>query len=175
MLLRNNAKLKIFPFPEFKIKDSGIYFSSNKRHKIYIHNAKFMQVGTNVYLRQGKIYITIQNIDRIFVKDNYLYFTALGEVKILCNMSRVKKYFNIYIKSPQIDVINMQKNAKNSMINHLFNINECDELKQYLKLVKQLLNIKLLSDKLVVGKNRYNIRYTLYYKIHKKIKKLNVI
>ncbi len=174
MLLRKNIKTKFFPYPELKIKDDGIYFNSTRRHKIYISNAKVMQVGTTVYLKDYKINVTLINVDRIYLKDGNLYFNGLGEVRVLCNMRRVRRYFAIGIKSEQLEFDKMRTKAKMSLINHLFNINECNELKEYLSLITRVLNIRLTDDRVVISKNKYNISYTLYYKINNVIKKVRI-
>lgn len=162
------------PFPKLKIRNDGIYFNSTKRHRLKIGCAKIMQVGTKVYMQQDKIYITIQNIDKVFVRDGYIYFKGLGEVKILCNMRPIKRYFALRIESNKIEVSNMQNKAKNAIINHLFNMNECVELREYLTLISKVLNIKVNAEKIVVRKNKYNIPFTLYYRVNNVIKKINI-
>lgn len=175
LILRGNGKTKFSPYPKLKIKDDGISFYSTKRHRLRIGRANVMQVGSTIHLQQDKIYITLVNVDRVYTHDGYMYFNGLGDVRVVCNMRRVKRYFALRIDSDMLEVSAMQERAKVAMINHLFNMNECKELKEYISLISRVLNIRFAEDKIIVSKNKYNIPYTLYYKVHNVIKKVNVL
>ena len=156
------------------IRRDGVVFNSYHKHRIYIANANIMQVGTTCYLRQGKTLITINNIDHLYLRDHYLYFQAKGRVEIKVDLSKIGKYFNIYIKSDKLDFDKLQHRAQLSLINHLFNIADSKELREYMLLIRRVLNIKLDKDEVTIQCNKYNIEYTLYYKVHNVIKKINI-
>ena len=105
---------------------------------------------------------------------NYLYFTALGDVKIIFNTKSFYKYFNIEIKSPIFDLEELKQNAIDEMLNNLFNLNKCNKLKEYLKVVIKILNIHITNDKILVKKNNFNLTFTLIYKLNNTIKIINI-
>ena len=174
LIIQSLFKDRVHSIKNIRIKHNGITFSSRMRHRIYIADARMMQVGTICYLKNSKNYVIIKNIDRVYIKDNYLYFKALGEVFIQVNMAKLKNYFNIYVESESLEFESMRDRAKLSLINHLFNMSEGREVVDYIKLVKRVLNIRFESGKVIVAKNKFNIAYTLYYKANNVIHKINI-
>ncbi len=152
----------------------GVTFNSTFKHKIRAENVKFIEIQNAVYLKQNNKTIVIKNIEQPFTKGNYFYFKGKGEVKIIFNAKNFYKYFNIQITSPTFDLSAIKQKAVNDILNNLFNLNNCSQLKYYLKIVTQILNITITDNKVEVKKNKYNLNFQLTYKVNNTIKKINI-
>ncbi len=162
------------PIKNAKVNKYGISFLSKSRHKIKLKEAKILELENAIYLKQNERTIVIKNVTKPLKTKNYLYFTAMGEVKIIFNTKSFYKYFNIEIKSPTFDLTELKNAAINEMLNNLFNLNNCNELKHYLKIVIEILNIRITDNKVTVKKNDFNLTFTLIYKLNNTIKKINI-
>ena len=170
-------KLKNFitkPIKNAKVNKYGISFLSTSRHKLRLKDAKILALNNTIYLKSNNKTIVIKNATNPIKTKNFLFFTALGEVKIIFNTKSFYKYFNIEIKSPTFDLTQLKNKAINEMVNNLFNLNNCHELKHYLKIVIDILNIRITDNKITVKKNDFNLTFQLIYKLNNTIKKINI-
>ena len=170
-------KMKNFitkPIKNVEVNKNGISFLSTSRHKLKVGDAKLLELKNAIYLKQNAKTIVIKNANRAIKTKNYLYFTALGDVKIIFNTKSFYKYFNIKIKSSSFDLEELKQNAIDEMLNNLFNLNNCSKLKEYLKIVVKILNIHITNDKIFVKRNDFNLTFTLIYKLNNTIKIINI-
>lgn len=172
-MIINLSKRFSYPIPELHMTSKFIVFHSKQRHKIKINNAKIMQLEKTVYLKSDTKNFAIHNVDKIYILKDYLYFTALGEVRIIGHFDKIYKYFNIIIKSFRFDLETIKQDAINDLMQNLFNINKAEKVKRYIKIVTEILNIRFTDKGLSIGKNKYNLEYTLLYKKKNQIKKIN--
>ena len=170
-------KMKNFstkPIKNAKLNKDGISFFSTARYKLRMGEVKILELENAIYLKQNAKTIIIKNANKAIKTKNYLYFSALGDVKIIFNTKSFYKYFNIEIKSPTFDLEELKQNAIEEMLNNLFNLNNCNKLKEYLKVVVKILNIHITNDKILVKKNNFNLTFTLIYKLNNTIKIINI-
>lgn len=172
ILLKRKTKYSIVE--KFRVLKSGINFFSTKRHRIKISNAKILQIQNIVYLKKDNQTIILKNVDNIYLKEDFLYFDALGNVSILCDLSNIYKYFNLQIYSNQFDFCSIKKQALQDLFNNLFCLNLSEKINRYLKMLKDILNIKITKQGIVVGQNKYYIPLKITYKINNTIKTINI-
>ena len=98
----------------------GVVFHSKNRHRIKIFGAKILVIDKNVYLKKDKKIVVIKNVDNLFVRRDYLYFNALGEVKIIMNCKKFYKYFCVRITSDKFDLITLKQTAILDILNNIF-------------------------------------------------------
>ncbi|MBQ8614985.1 MAG: hypothetical protein IJ415_00220, partial [Clostridia bacterium] len=153
---------------------SGIIFNSFLCHRIKIDNFKTIQLGTKVYIKTNSKLVTISNVDKVFKHENYLYFTALGKVKILFNCDEIYKYFNIEITSKKFSIEELKQEAIYDLINNNFEINFCKILKRYIKIIENVLNIHIFQEKLVIKQNKFQFPFELKYKLNNRIKHISI-
>ena len=152
----------------------GVVFSSNKRHRIKIFGAKILVIDKNVYLKKDKKTVIIKNVDNLFIRRDYLYFNALGEVKIIMNCKKFYKYFCVRISSKNFDLSNLKQTAIQDLLNNIFNFTNCTKLKRYLKIMRNILKIDLDNNHVKLTKNNYNLSYTLTYILNGQKKVIHV-
>lgn len=162
------------PISRLNMTKYGITFHSNKKHRIRVGNVKFLMLKNTVYLKRNKKTVVIKNIDRVFLKSGFLYFRALGDVKIVFNCKSFYKYFNILIKSNEFDFYQLKNKALLDMIDNLFTLNECKSLVSFLNILHRILNISISDKNVIVKKNKYNISFSLIYKVNNQLKKINI-
>ena len=163
LILRKLCRLKIEKFPPLKLEEGGIVFHSNKRHRIKLYKAKFMQVSKSVYIRKGNKVVQLLNVDNVFIENDYLYFKALGKTKLVFGCEEVSKYLNLKIRSDKIDIEKFRKLALIDIKNHIFDYKNAKFLKIYLKIVRKILNISLQNDKLTIKQNKFKIPFCVDY------------
>ena len=173
-ILLYKVKFIIKPIPRLSMTRYGLVFHSKKRHRIKVGEAKLLILKNTIYLKRNKRTVVIKNTDRVFQRGEYLYFRALGEVKIIFNCKSFYKYFNILIKSTEFDFNEIKNRAMHDMLNNLFCLNECKSLISFLNIVHRILNISINDKNVIVRKNKYNISFILIYRINNHIKKINV-
>lgn len=174
LLFCSLARRTTKPYPKLNLGRSGIYFYSQNRHKIRIDNAKVMQLDHSVYIKKNEKTIIINNVDRVYVIKDYLYFTALGNCQIVFNAKSFYRYFNISISSNKFDMEALKNEALQDIIEHIFNLKDCEKLKRFLNICNNILKIQLKNDKLIVKRNKFNLKFTLTYKLRDKLKMVNV-
>lgn len=160
--------------PKLCMTKYGLIFHSNKRHRIRVGEVKLLILNNTVYLKRNNRTVVIKSIDRVFLKSGYLYFRALGEVKIIFNCKSFYKYFNILIKSDEFDFNEIKNRALYDMVDYLFSLNECKSLISFLNIVHRILNISINDKNVIVKKNKYNISFSLIYKVNNQLKKINI-
>ncbi|MBE5741055.1 MAG: hypothetical protein E7351_00775 [Clostridiales bacterium] len=170
----NVRKTRYQPYPSLKLRRDGISFYSKSTHRIKAENTKVMQVENRVYLRQNKKMITLLNVDKVKVDEGYIYFKALGRVKILFSCKSIYRYFNLDIESDKIDIRDKRQQALQDMIDHLFDVNQSMILKRYIRFVREVMNIDFKNGKLTIKQNKFMIPYTLKYKLNNVIKQVKV-
>jgi len=172
-LIKKN-KFKTKPFPKLKINKNGIIFYSNLKHKIKVENVKLLILENTAYLKKGKEIVIIHNIENVFIKSDYLYFKANGNVKILFNAQGFYRYFNIIIESKKFSLNRLKYLALVDVLNNIFNIKNSKILKKYLNIVKNILKIDINNKKIKINPNNFNLPFTLIYKTNHQITKVNV-
>ena len=172
--LKKKARLKTCNFPSMKMMRDGLKFFSTSKHKIKIDNAKVMQVDKNVYLKKDKKIVQIKNVDNIFVEEGCLYFTALGNVKIILDLSDIYNYFNLKIYTNRIDIEKFKKIALFDIKNNVFDCKNSIFLKKYLKILKNILNINLENNKITIKQNKFKIAFCVEYKTKNGKKRIKV-
>lgn len=161
------------PFFNLKITKSGVSFCSTNRHKIKTGQVKILMVENVAYLKQNNKTIVINNVANVSLKKDYLFFNALGNVKINFN-APFYRYFNIKIEAENFNLENLKREALNEILNNLFNLKNCTKLKEYLKIVTQILNIKITDKKVLVERNKYNLEFKIIYKLNNITRVINV-
>ncbi len=161
-------------FPRMRIVKNGIIFSSHLTHRLSIGNYKFTIIKDMVYIKTNSKMVILKNVDDVYFYKNFLYFRALGKCRLICDCSKIYKYFNILIKSDYIDVEKIKQTALNEITNNLFEFEKCKNLIKYLKIIKYILKIEIKDNSIKVGANKYNIPFTLIYKLNDRIKKINI-
>ena len=170
----NKNRLKVKEFREIKMKKSGVHFVSFFQHRIKILNKKFLQIGNSLYIKIDSGVVKISNVDNIFKVEEFLYFTALGNVDILLDCSKFYRYFNIKISSSKIDFHNLQQLALKDFISNCFEENFSKTFKNYINFIKNVLNINFFEKKLIIKQNKLKFSYILKYKLNNTIKKVYV-
>ena len=167
-------KYCIKPFPKLKINKFGIKFFSLAKHRLKIAENKIMFIGENVYLKTPKNMIVFKNIKNLKCKNDYMYFTACGNVEIAFDCGEVYKYFNLLIKSRGLDFDNLKQVALLDLINNNFNFQEAKKFNNFLNFLKNTLKININNKKITISSNKLQLSYQLMYKVGNKIKKINV-
>lgn len=172
--LIKKGKYKTKPFPKLKITKNGVFFTSNNKHKIKVKDVRLLIIENTAYLKTNNEIATIHNIDDVFIKDNYLYFKAKGEVKILYNTNEIYRYFNIVIQSNRFNLNKLKQLALLDVLNNVFEVKKSKILKKYLYIIKNILNIDINNKRIEIKPNKFNLSFTLIYKINNKITKVKV-
>lgn len=165
---------KFEPIKNVKLKKYGLVFLSKNRHRIKIDDAKVLKIENNVYLKKNNRTVVIKNIERVVENKNYLYFTGLGQVKIVINCKKFYKYFCVDVTSEDFDINELKQRAIDDIIQHIFDLNECVELIRFLKIMRDVLKINLENNCVKVEKNKYNFSYILTYIVNGKKKFVRV-
>ena len=171
-IILTNKKEKFSTFPKMYLKRSGINFYSFKRHRIQIDNAKIMQVGTKVYIKQGEKFLILNNVDELKIDSSYLYFKAKGNVELECGYAHMYRYYNIDINSSKIDVDSFKQQCLHKYLENPFGNDE--KIFSYVKFLNRIFNIKVENDKIFFGRNKYRIPFVATYKLNGKTKIVNV-
>ena len=174
IILLNLKNCLVKPINNAKINKYGIIFYSFARHKIKVGAVKIMEMDKSVYLKRDGKTIILKNVFEPTLRGEYLYFKANGNVKIIFNAKNFYKYFNIEIKSSAFDLTELKQKAIMDILNNLFNLNNCVELKHYLKIITNILNVHITDNKITVKKNKFNLTFQLIYKLNNTIKKINI-
>ena len=163
LVLKKRFRLKVKVYPDLMISKDGLTFVSHEKHKLKINGAKVLQVGEDVYLKKYNKIVCLKNVDNVFVYKDYLYFKALGEVKLKLNLSNILKYFTIEIESKNIDMKNFKKLAIVDIKNHIFNLKNAKNLKKYIKTIKNIFKIQLLKNEILITKNKFGLSFVVNY------------
>ncbi len=171
MALLKVKNKKFQPIKNCKLKKYGLVFSSRNKHRIKIYGAKVLKIENNVYLKLNNRTVVIKNITSAYTYKDFLYFTGLGEVKIVMNCKKFYKYFCVRVESKHFDIEELKIDAINDILEHIFDFNECKNLIRFLRVMREILKIDLGADSVKISKNKYDFAYTLTYivKGHKKI------
>lgn len=174
IVLLGNKKKKIYAFPLLKVGKDGVSFNSLKRHKIFIAQAKVMQVDKVVYLKNDNQLIIIKNVDNVFIDKSYLYFNSLGEVKIFFDCSKFYKYFNIKLTSSKFDISLIKRKASLDIVKNLIMLKNAKFLKRYIWILTKVLNITFEDDLIRIKKNKFKLPFSVTYKLNGKLKTINI-
>ena len=171
--------LRLLRFKHVEIKNAhifkyGIIFKSTARHRLFVGDAKMLVVENNVYLKLNKKVVVIKRVANAEIKKGYVYFTSLGETKIIVNIKEIYKYFCIVVQSNAFNLQEIRAMAINEMLADVFNFKNGKAVKRYLNIVKNILKIDLQNNCVKVSRNRFNLHFSLIYKLHNKTKKINV-
>lgn len=170
----NRKKYATKEFPPLKMFKYGMCFFSTTRHKIKTGQVKILAINTITYLKTNNKTVVLKNVENVMQKGDYVYFTALGEVKIIFNAKSFYRYFNIKILSQDFDLSQMQSATLRELLDNLFNLQNCERLKEYLNIVIKILNIKITDNKVVIKKNKYNLSFQLIYRLNNINKIINI-
>ena len=171
---KKSTQLKHQEFPTLKVNKNEIFFTSYQTHRIKIKDYKIMKIENVLYLNLYEKLIIISNIKDVKIYNGFLYFTALGEVKILVDMKCVFKYFAIQIKSKQFSIDALKQQAILDFMNNGFNINFSKILKKYIKIIEKVLKINIFEEKIVINANNLKLSFVVSYKVNNKIKCVNI-
>lgn len=172
-IIFSKRKTKFYMFPPVKVLKSGIKFYSTLRHRLKIFDAKIMQIDNVVYLKKDGKQVIIKNIKNVYCKQQYLYFDTLGEVLIVCDLSEIYRYFNIKIISTQFDLELIKKQAMQEILDNIF-LKNTSKLNRYIKIIKDIFNVKIRNDCIFISQNRYLIPFKLIYRLNNTVKIINV-
>lgn len=172
ILLKKRYKYK--PFPFLTLTKNGIIFSSFSQHRIKINNANVLEMDKNIYLNYNGKRIVLQNVGKSFVKDNFLYFTALGNCKMCVNCEKFYNYFSLNITSNKFNLNSIKQKALQNILLNIFSINECVELKRYLHIIKNILKVNFSNGKLQICQNNYHLPFVIEYSKNGKKKRVKV-
>lgn len=167
-------KYRYKPFPKLKLNKFGIEFFSTQKHRIFIANNKILFIGNNVYLKTEKQVIVLDGIKNVICKNEHMYFTACGNVKIVFNCEEFYKYFNMSIKAKGLDFSSLKQTAILDLMNSNFQAEQSKKFNKFLNFIKKTLKICVNDKKISVYSNNLKISYILTYKINQKIKRINV-
>ena len=171
---KKNNRLKFCELPKMSLKKDGISFVSKSRHRIKIDGFQLVSVGESVYLFNAQKIITISNVDNAETSEGFLYFTALGNVKIYLDLNDISKYFSIIIKSNKFSIEHIKQLAILDIINSNFDEKKSKLLKKYIKIIENILKIHIISKKIEIKQNKYHLQFKLIYKLNNKIHEINV-
>ena len=172
--IKSKVKHKETSFPFLKFTKTGISFFSYNQHEIKIQNMKTMQIDGLVYLKNGDKLIIISNVKDVKIYEDYLLFTANGETKILFDCKEYYRYFTLDIQSEQFNLNNIKQTAILDIMNNNFDLNSSSLAKRYMNLLKNILNIHIDNEKIVVKPNKFKFSFVVTYKINNKIKQVNI-
>ena len=165
---------RVQELPNLKLNKYGLTFYSTATHKIFVGKVKLIDLTSCAYLKQNNKMVKIQNVKNVKLRGQYLYFTALGRVKIIFNCTSFYKYFNIIISSPKYNFASLKQAALIELANNLFNINNCQTLKYYISLLHNQLNITISASTIKIAQNPTHFPFTVTYLVNNKIKKLQI-
>lgn len=171
---KNDKRFHCDEFPRLTLKKDRITFNSYGRHKIKILGFDMVLVKDCLYLFNASKIIIIENVNKAELHENYLYFSALGEVIIYLELKEFYRYFAIIIKSEKFNMDNLKQKAILDILNHNFEANNSEVVRKYIKIIKNILNIDVLSKKIVIKPNKYRLPFQLTYKLNNKIKHIKV-
>ncbi len=172
--IKNKQAIKYFEFPNLKLKKSGIFFVSNLTHRIKIYDMKVLVVDGVLYLKTPDKIVKISRVQNVKILDEYLYFTALGKVEIIFDAESIYRYFSIKIKSKKIDLTEIKNQAIIDLINNEFNENFSKIFKKYVKIIENVLKIRIFSKKIIISQNKLKLPIEVIYKLNNKIKRIKV-
>ena len=172
--LRRKKHLEYEEFPAMQIKKNCIVFQSFSQHRIMLNGFKYLQNENKIYLKKGKIFYIILNVDKVFKYEDFLYFTALGKVKICYDFKEIYKYFNIEIKSNKFSLESLKQKAIMDILSNGFQLEICEDLKRYMSVLKNIFNVKIEDNRIVIGQNKLKLSFEVKYKLNHKIKKVIV-
>ena len=172
--IRKGKHPKYTDFPHLNLNSKGICFVSNQTHRIIINTAKTMLINKNLYIKYSSQLVIISNVENIKIYDKYLYFDCLGKVEILFNTKDYYKHFAIIISSNQFDLNKQKQIAILDLINNEFDINQSPLTKRYINIIKNILNIVIDKEKVIVKPNKFKFSYVLTYKSNNKIKRITI-
>lgn len=171
---KKNNRLNHKEFPKLYLKKDGISFVSGDRHRIRVVGFEVVSVKECLYLFNATKIIVIENVTKVETNEDFLYFEALGEVKIYLDLTDVYKYFSIIIKSEKFNIENLKQKAIVDVINSNFEAKSSKIVQKYIKIIKNVLNINIFSKKIIIKPNRYHLPFIVTYKINNKIKHIKV-
>ena len=171
---KKNNSLNHKEFPKLFIKKDGISFVSRDRHRIKVVGFDMVSVKECLYLFNETKIRVIENVTKVETNEDYLYFVALGEVKIYLDLVDVYKYFSIIIKSERFNIDNLKQKAILDIINLNFEVKNSKIVHKYIKIIKNVLNINILPKKITIKPNRYHLPFKVTYKLNNKIKHIKV-
>lgn len=174
LYLCKKRRIRYNIFPKLNMTKCGINFFSYSRHRIRIDEKNFMILKDRVYIKTAGNFVILKNVGQIFYHKNYLYFSAMGDCKFFFDCKQIFRQFNILIESEYFDFDQIKQLALLDIINNQFELKKCKILIKYLKLIKHTLNIQITDSEIKVKANKYNIPFTLIYKLNDKIKKVNI-
>ena len=174
LICASKNKIKTKPFPKLKMNKNGIFFTSKFKHKVKIENLKVMLLDDCVYLKNDNTFIIIKNVFSAFKLNNYLYFNAMGEVKIIFKTEEFFRYFNLVIKSNKFNLNKLKQEALKDILNNLTNIKNSKILNKYINFIKNVLKIDINNKKIEIKPNIYNLPFTVFYKINNKVTRVVV-
>ena len=160
-------------FPKLKLIKSGIVFHSTATHKLRYKGDKLMLIGVDLYMKTQEKLIIFHNVKDVKVYEGFLYFTALGEVKI-CFDCEFFKYFAIKISSDKFSLNQLKQQAILNFMNCEFNLNLSVMMKKYLKILKDILKINITNKGIQIKPNEFRLPYELTYKVNNTIKTVKV-
>ncbi len=166
--------LKFENFPHLNLTRKGISFISYATHRIKIHNAKTMLINNNLYVKFTSQLVIISNVSGVKIFNELLYFDCLGKVKILFNNKDYYKYFAIKINSNQFDLSKQKQTAILDLINNEFDLLKSQLTLRYIKIIKNILNIEIQKDKILIKPNKFKFSYVLTYKLNNRIKRVSI-
>ena len=171
---KRNRRLTYKELPKLTLKKDGISFNSCGRHRIKNLGFEMVSVRDCLYLFNAAKIVVIENVNKVELHENYLYFTALGDVKVYLNLMDVYRYFSIIIKSEKFNIDSLKQKAIIDILNQNFEAKNSQIVKKYIKIIKNILNIEVLSKKIITKPNKYRLPFQLTYKLNNKIKHIKV-
>lgn len=175
ILFIEKFKYKHFPFPKLKITKLGVEFFSTENHRINIGYNKIFVTDEKVYLKTKNQIIVFANIKNVVCKNEHMYFTACGLVKIGFHCGNLYKYFNLMIKSKSFNFEDLKQTAIVDLMNNQFDICKSKKFNKFLNFIKNTLKIQINNEKVLIFSNNLKLSYQLTYKMNNKIKKINVV
>ncbi len=161
-------------FPQIKMRKGGLVFNSFKEHRLKVENEKIMGIGNILYLNLSGSLVIVSNVTNVKKCGNYLYFKCLGQVEIYFNCESYYRFFLIDVKSSQFNLREIKQLALRDLMNNGFDLNFAKIAQKYIKILKNVLNIHVFSNKIVVKSNKFKLSYTLTYKLNNVIKHIVV-
>ena len=174
LVITNKHKTIYKPLPKLTITKKGIKFCSNSRHRLYIDDAKTMQVGNIVYLKKGYKTIILKNVDNVYIKNKFIYFTTMGKCEIMFDIKSIYKYFKIEIKSNKFDLSVYKQKAIKGMVDNVFEFEKNQNLLEYLKIVTKILNIRIKEKGIIIKQNQFKLPFEVKYVCNNIIKTIKI-
>lgn len=175
IIILNKSRKSFSRFPKLYLTEFGVEMSTISKHRLFVHNAKIIHVENIVYVKLGTQMFILQNVDNVFLCDEYLYFRGQGRVKIIFNTKKIFKYFDMKIASPVLEFENRKQKVIISILNDLFFWERNKELLNYIRFLRYVLNIKITKNALIVGKNKLNIPFSIEYISAGKRKRIKIL